>query len=99
MNELSVLITSLPSAPELALTELARLGFRHVDLVGKSQRPEAEREALADSGLIVDCVALGRDLPAGCALDAQEVDKRRRAVEVVQQQIAEAAEIGARIGY
>lgn len=97
--ELSVLITSLPFAADISLAELARQGFRHVDLIGKVERPEAEREALADSGLIVDCVALGRDLPDGCSLDASEVTKRRQAVEVVQRQIVEAAQIGARVGY
>lgn len=99
MNELSVLVTSLPAPPEAAFGELVRLGFRRVDLVGKSVRPEVEREALADSGLIVDCVALGRDLPEGCSLDAGDVAKRRRAVEEVEKQIAEAASLGARVGY
>ena len=97
--ELSVLITSLPSSSEESLRELARQGFRHVDLVGKAIRPDAEREALADSGMIVDCVALGRDLPAGCSLDAAEVALRKRAVEEVERQIVEAAQIGARIAY
>jgi sugar phosphate isomerase/epimerase len=99
MSELSVLVTSLPTAPEIALAELARLGFRHVDLVGKAHRLESERQALADSGLIVDCVALGRDLPEGCKLDASDITMRRRGVDEVQQQIAEAAQIGARVGY
>lgn len=98
-SELSVLITSLPFAAEISLAELARQGFRHVDLVGKVERPEAEREALADSGLIVDCVALGRELPDGCTLDASDVAKRRQAVEVVQRQIVEAAQLGARVAY
>ena len=99
MNELSILITSLPTPAEISLHELARQGFRHVDLIGKSQRPEAEREALADSGLIVDCVALGRDLPDGCTLDAGDVALRRRAVEEMNRQIAEAALVGARVAY
>jgi sugar phosphate isomerase/epimerase len=97
--DLSVLITSLPSSAEIALAELARQGFRRIDLIGKSQRPDLEREALAESGLIVDCVALGRDLPAGCALDAQDVAERRRAVEEVEKQITEAAQLGARVAY
>jgi sugar phosphate isomerase/epimerase len=98
-NELSILITSLPSSAEIALPELVRLGFRRVDLIGKARRPEAEREALADSGLVVDCVALGRDLPPGCALDADDVEQRRQAVEEVKKQITEAAQIGARVAY
>ena len=77
MSDLSVLITSLPLPAEEALPVLERYGFRHVDLVGKGQRPDAEREALADSGLIVNCVALGRDLPAGCTLNALDMGLRR----------------------
>jgi sugar phosphate isomerase/epimerase len=97
--DLSVLITSLPFPDEISLAELARQGFRHVDLIGKAQRPEAEREALADSGLIVDCVALGRDLTDGCSLDAREVAQRRIAVEEVERQLADAAQLGARVAY
>jgi sugar phosphate isomerase/epimerase len=97
--DLSVLVTSLPFPAEISLAELARQGFRHVDLVGKAQRPDVEREALADSGLVVDCVALGRDLPDGCSLDAREVAPRRMAVEEVQRQLAEAAQVGARVAY
>jgi len=97
--ELSVLVTSLPTPPEQAIAEMQRLGFCRVDLIGKSTRPEAERQALADSGLIVDCVALGRDLPDGCSLDTADITVRRLAVAEVEKQIAEAAQIGARVAY
>jgi sugar phosphate isomerase/epimerase len=97
--DLSVLITSLPTPFDESLRDLARLGFQHVDLIGVTQRSEADREALANSGLIVDCVALGRGLPEGCALDAADVVVRRRAVEEVKRQIAEAAQLGARVAY
>ena len=95
----SVLITSLPGVFEVSLREFVRLGFAHVDLIGKAERPDHERAALADSGLIVDCVALGRDLPAGCSLDADNVTLRRRAVEHVERQIVDAAQLGARVAY
>src|SRR5262245_54592500 len=97
--DLSVLITSLPSSFEESLRTLVKAGFRHVDLIGKAVRTEQERNALADSGLIVDCVALGRDLAAGCTLDAEDLASRRRAVEEVQMQITEAAQLGARVAY
>ena len=97
--KLSVLITSLPFSFKASLREFARLGFEHVDLIGSASRSEQEREALADSGLIVDCVALGRDLPDGCALDAEDLASRRRAVETVEQQMADAAQLGARVAY
>ena len=76
--DLSVLISSLPTPFDISLQEIARLGFRHVDLIGAAQRPDADREALADSGLIVDCVALGRNLPEGSALDASDVGSPTR---------------------
>jgi len=97
--ELSILITSLPTPFEESLRTLVQAGFRHVDLIGKTERTDREREALADSGLIVDCVALGRDLPAGSALDAEDLACRRRAVEGVQKQITDAAQLGARVAY
>jgi sugar phosphate isomerase/epimerase len=97
--ELSVVITSLPTALPESLRQLTTLGFRHVDLIGKVNRPDAERDALAESGLMVDCVALGRDLPTGCSLDAKDSATRRQAVEEVEKQISEAAQLGARVAY
>ena len=97
--DLSVLISSLPTPFDISLQEIARLGFCHVDLIGAAKRSEADREALADSGLIVDCVALGRNLPDGSALDANDVAQRRIAVAEVQRQIADAAQLGARVAY
>src|ERR1019366_8237127 len=97
--DLSILISSLPTPFQISLQEIARLGFRHVDLIGAAERPDAGREALADSGLIVDCVALGRNLPDGSALDASDAAQRRIAVAEVQRQIADAAQFGARVAY
>ena len=97
--ELSVLTTSLPLRLSAALEQIARLGFTHVDLVGRVDRPHAEREVLAQSGLFVSCVALGRDLSEGCSLDAADLKARTRAVGEVKSQIADAAQLGARWGY
>ena len=97
--DLSVLISSLPTTFTISLQELGRQSFRRVDLIGAAQRSDADREALADSGLIVDCVALGRNLPEGSALDASDVAKRRIAVTEVQRQIVDAAQLGARVAY
>ena len=44
-------------------------------------RPEADRETLADAGVLVRCAAVGRGLPAGCTLDAADAGLRRDAVE------------------
>src|SRR5262249_24933547 len=47
------------------------------------------------SGLLVSCAAVGRGLPEGVTLDAADVEVRRRAVAHVQEQIADAARLGA----
>src|SRR5687768_10685440 len=97
--ELSVLATSLPLEVGDALRTIARLGFTHVDLVAVTERAAAEREALAASGLIVSCAALGRNLSEGCSLEAHDRDARKRAVEEVKLQILDAAQLGARWAY
>jgi sugar phosphate isomerase/epimerase len=92
---LSAFLTSLPTEVPFALYKVARLGFTHVDMVAVAERSEDDREALASSGLLVSCMALGRDLPEGCALDEENPDKRLRAVLEVKKQIADAAQLGA----
>jgi sugar phosphate isomerase/epimerase len=91
--------TSLPGDFAYVLAEIAALGFRHVDLVAVMDRPSAERETLADSGLIVSCVSLGRGLPPGHTLDAAEVSVRRATFALLQQQLIDAAQLGATTAY
>ena len=79
--------------------QLAELGFTHVDMVAVSDRPLSHLEALADSGLVVSCVSLGRALPEGYTLDGEDSDKRRTAVEMVKQHINDAARLGATCAY
>jgi sugar phosphate isomerase/epimerase len=93
------MLTSLPLGFEAACSQAAALGFAHVDIVGLSNRPEQHREALAESGLVVSCAALGRDLASGQTLDAAALDARRAALEAVKLQIADAARLGATRGY
>jgi len=93
--QLSVLATSLPLRFEGAIEQIRRLGFTHVDVVGQVERPPSHLDALADSGLLVSCVAIGRDLLEGDTLDAPSVATRRRAVDQIQRQIADAARLGA----
>ncbi len=59
--DLSILITSLPYSFDESLRRLVQAGFQYVDLIASARRSDQERESLADSGLIVNCVALGRD--------------------------------------
>jgi sugar phosphate isomerase/epimerase len=92
---LSAMLTSLPLDFEAAVQQARGLGFTHVDVVGLADRPAAHREALAESGLLVSCAAVGRGLPDGCTLDAASVQIRREAWEEVKRQIADAARLGA----
>jgi sugar phosphate isomerase/epimerase len=96
---ISVLLTSLPLDFEAALRQVSALGFRHVDVVGCAERLPAEREVLAESGLLVACAAVGRGLPDGVTLDAASVECRRAAVEDVGRHIADAAGLGATTCY
>jgi sugar phosphate isomerase/epimerase len=96
---LSVLLTSLPFDFPNAVRQAADLGFTHVDVVGLVERPAAHMDALADAGVVVACAALGRDLPDGATLDADEIGLRRTAIDLVERQITDAARLGATAGY
>ncbi len=91
--------TSLPGDFAAVLAEIAALGFRHVDLVAEVERSAAHREALADSGLLVSCMALGRNLPAGHTLDAADVSVRRATLDLLRRQLGDAARLGATTTY
>jgi sugar phosphate isomerase/epimerase len=96
---LSVFLTSLPHPFEEALSRAADLGFTHVDVVALTDRPREHLERLADSGLLVACASLGRDLPDGLTLEARSATERRKAVEVVTRQFDDAALLGATCTY
>lgn len=96
---LAAFATSLPGEVAEVLTQIATLGFSHVDLVAEVDRPAMHREALADSGLLVSCMALGRHLPPGHTLDAADVGVRRATLELLQRQVADAATLGATMAY
>jgi sugar phosphate isomerase/epimerase len=92
---LSVLLSSLPLPFAAAVHQAAALGFTHVDVVALTDRPDSDREALADSGLLVSCAAVGRGLPEGHTLDAVAADVRRTALEAMKRQVTDAARLGA----
>jgi sugar phosphate isomerase/epimerase len=96
---LSALLTSLPFDFARGIRELQALGFTHVDLVGLTERPPEHLETLAESGLIVSCGAIGRDMRPGCTLDASAVSHRRVALEEMKRQIADIARLGGTYGY
>lgn len=96
---LAAFATSLRGDFAAVLGQIAALGFTHVDLVAQIDRPSDQLEELADSGLLVSCLALGRQLPLGHSLDAIEVGIRRATLGLLQRQIADAAHLGATTAY
>ncbi len=96
---LSLMLTSLPLGFAEALRQAVALGFECVDVVALADRPEVHLQALADSGLVVRCAAVGRDLPEGETPDAADRGPRRRALETMKRQVADAARLGATYCY
>ena len=96
---LSLMLTSLPHEFVKAVRVAANLGFTHVDPVALVERPATHLEALAESSVVVGCTPLGRDMPEGVALDANDVGRRRDAVDHVRRQIIDAARLGATCAY
>lgn len=96
---LAAFATSLPGDFAAVLADIAALGFTHVDLVAEIDRPPHPVEAIADSGLLVSCLAVGRNLPVGHTLDAMDAGVRRAALALLQRQVADAACLGATTVY
>ncbi len=96
---LSAFATSLPGEFAAVLARIVALGFTHVDLVAEVDRPAEQRDALADTGLLVSCMALGRQLPPGHSLDVADVGVRRATLSLLQRQVADAAQLGATTAY
>jgi sugar phosphate isomerase/epimerase len=99
MTPLAAFLTSLPLHFAEAVARAAALGFTHVDVVALAERRPAHLDALADAGVLVGCASLGRDLPPGYSLDAAEIEMRRAALRLVEQQINDAARLGATFAY
>jgi sugar phosphate isomerase/epimerase len=96
---LSAMLTSLPGDFEATLRQVRDLGFAYADVVALAERPHDHREALADSGLLVGCAAVGRGLPEGHTLDAEDVGVRRAALDEMKRQVTDAARLGAAVCY
>src|SRR3954464_13777247 len=101
---LSVFLTSLPGGFADAVRRAAALGFTHVDVVALADRPPGDLEALADSGLAVQCAPLGRARvargaprgrrpPPGQPLAAPAGPARRAAVDTVRRHLDDAARL------
>jgi sugar phosphate isomerase/epimerase len=88
-------LSSVPLPFAAALARAAALGFTRVEVAALAERPAEHLEALADTGLLVACAALGQGLPPGHALDAADVAVRRATLKQLQLQVADAARLGA----
>jgi sugar phosphate isomerase/epimerase len=96
---LAAMLTSLPLGFPAAVRQALELGFHYVDIVALAERPVQDLSALADAGMIVSCAAAGRDLPVGATLDAEALELRRGAVEMLQRHVTDAAQLGATHAY
>jgi sugar phosphate isomerase/epimerase len=99
IGPLAAFLTSLPLDFADAVRQAAHLGFTHVDVVALIDRPAAYLEALAETGVLVQCAALGRALPAEHTLDTQDAAIRRTTLELVKRQLGDAARLGATAVY
>src|SRR3954447_248651 len=88
-------LTALPLPFAEAVALAARLGFGHVEVAARAGRAAEDLEALADAGVLVPCAALGLNLPAGHGLDARDVGVRRATLRLLQEEVADAARLGA----
>lgn len=96
---LAAFATSLPGELTVVLPQIAALGFTHVDLVAVVERPAEHVEALANCGLTVSCMALGRNLPPGHTFDTADVGVRRATLDLLRRHVADAAHLGATTAY
>jgi sugar phosphate isomerase/epimerase len=81
----------LPDTPDLAaaLARAVAAGCTHVEIEALPDRPADHLDALADSGLFVACVRIGR------GLGRESADERRLALDRQKRQITDGARLGA----
>jgi sugar phosphate isomerase/epimerase len=96
---LAAFLPSLPLDFAAALRQAVALGFSHVDVVARADRPASDLEALAEAGVVVSCTALARDLPDGHTLDAADPGVRRATLDAIKSQLADTARLGATCAY
>jgi sugar phosphate isomerase/epimerase len=91
---LVVPLAALSSDFAEAARRAAALGFGHVEVVARADRPVADLEALADTGAVVLTAAL-----VGGRLDTADVGARRAALRALFEQVGDAARLGATCAY
>ena len=81
------------------LTGIAQAGLRHIDHRPFDFRSAESRRLISDLELTPACMATGFGMPEGAALDADDADARRVAVEHTKQALEYAHETGIRRAY
>src|ERR1700683_1850393 len=97
--KISVMLTSLPLDFVEAAAVARDLGFGYIDVVARGERHPTDCEALAETGLVVCCAAVGRGLAEGQSLETGHLAKRAAALDEVKRQLADAAHLGATHAY
>ena len=97
--ELSCCAWALTGSEEDALTELAAIGFRSIDVQAKTFVGPAARARIDDLGLSVSCLALSFNMEDGAALDGTTAAARQAALDHCREALDHAAALGARTAY
>ena len=97
--ELSCCAWALTGSEEDALTALAAIGFRSIDVQAKTFVSSASRARLNDLGLSVSCLALCFNMKDGAALDSATPAARQAALDHCREALDHAAALGASTAY
>lgn len=97
--ELSCCAWALTGSEEDALTALAAIGFRSIDVQAKTFVSPASRARLDDLGLSVSCLALSFNMEESAALDGATPAAQRAALDHCREALDHAAALGASTAY
>lgn len=92
-------VWSLKSPEDKLWRQIRDLGFEWIDIQPRHLRSAAHRQLVAELGLQVSCLGASFDMPAGCALDHEDMHARRRAIAHVADAIDHASNLGAEAVY
>ena len=97
--DLSCCAWALTGSEEDALTTLAAIGFRSIDVQAKTFGSPESRARIDDLGLSVSCLALCFNMEDGAALDGATAAARQAALDHCREALDHAAVLGADTAY
>ena len=97
--DLSCCAWALTGSEEDALTALAAIGFRSIDVQAKTFVSREARARINDLGLSVSCLALCFNMEDGAALDSETAAARQAALDHCREALDHAADLGADAAY